>query len=273
MFATLVIVLPSRFTGGTVRVSHGDTSKVYDHCVNSLNETTVLAWYTDVEHAVKQITSGYRLALSFNLIHTARSLRPTAPDCSISSDLRRILLSWKNTDVDEDAPKKIIRLLDHKYSEATLSRSGCHALKGPDAHLLALLKDVATPLGFQMGLANLHFTQTGQGTESGWGSRRNKGRDEWGYDRWGKWGYNPDPEPVNNSDVQMAYVESEVVEIRHLVDLDGDSIRRSLEYTLEEIIPDGLIEEITSGEHDEQEYEGYMGNVGSTVDSHQGQMN
>ncbi|PIL31359.1 hypothetical protein GSI_06058 [Ganoderma sinense ZZ0214-1] len=262
MFATMVIVLPSRFTGGAVCVSHGDTSKVYNHCENSLNETTVLAWYTDVKHSVKQITSGYRLALSFNLIHTTSSLRPAAPECSVPADLQRILLSWNDAEDHEGAPKKIVRLLDHKYSEATLGRSGSQALKGPDAHLLALLQDIAAPLGFQIGLANLHFTQRGHGSGEPPRSSRNKGwpASRWGYSRW-----DDDPEP-DDSNVQMTNVESEVVEVKNLVDLDGDSIRRSLEYSPEEIIPDGLIETITSGDYDEQEYEGYMGNYGGSLE-------
>ncbi len=259
MFATMVIVLPSRFTGGAVCVSHGDSSKVYNHCTNSLNETTVLAWYTDVKHEVKQVTSGYRLALSFNLIHTTSSIRPAAPECSIPSDLRRVLIAWKDAEGDKGAPKKIIRLLDHKYSEATLGSSGSQALKGPDAHLLALLADVAASLGFQMGLANLHFTQRGYGTEPGCSSR-SRNYSGWGYRRWGY-----EPEPIDDSDVQMTNVESEVVEVKDLVDLDGDLIRSSLEYTSEELIPDGLIGEITSGDFDEQEYEGYMVNVSPTA--------
>ncbi|KAI1793099.1 hypothetical protein LXA43DRAFT_1002796 [Ganoderma leucocontextum] len=201
MFATIVVVLPSRFTGGAVCVSHGDISK----------------------HAVKQVTSGYRLALSFNLIHTTSSLRPAVRECSITSELRHILLSWKEAEGNEETPKKIIRLLDHKYSEANLSGS---ALKGPDAHLIALLENVATPLGFCLGLANLNFTQRGYGMESGGYGRRRR-----------RYGYNSEPE---DSDVEMTDLVSEVVDIEHLVDLDGDWIQGSLEYKLEEVIPDGL---------------------------------
>ncbi|KAI0828858.1 hypothetical protein BC628DRAFT_1417257 [Trametes gibbosa] len=85
MFASIVIVLQSRFIGGVVHVKHGDLHLTYDPSSGSLTNTSVLAWYTDVEHEVKAITSGYRLALSFNLIHTADTLRPALNASSIPS--------------------------------------------------------------------------------------------------------------------------------------------------------------------------------------------
>ena len=52
-------------------VSHASTTKTIDFSPNSLISTAVLAWYTDVKHEVKPVTSGYRLALTYNLIHVA----------------------------------------------------------------------------------------------------------------------------------------------------------------------------------------------------------
>ena len=45
MFATLILVLPSKFEGGAAHLSHGDLSAVYDCSARSLFETTALAWY------------------------------------------------------------------------------------------------------------------------------------------------------------------------------------------------------------------------------------
>lgn len=53
MFATIVVVPPSKFKGGSLHVSHGSLSTVYDCSPKSLTETNVLAWYTDVMHEVK----------------------------------------------------------------------------------------------------------------------------------------------------------------------------------------------------------------------------
>ncbi|KAF7292539.1 Protein kinase domain-containing protein [Mycena kentingensis (nom. inval.)] len=71
MFASIVIVLPSEFTGGDVHTSHSGVNAVFNSSDNSLTRTTALSWYTDVFHEVKPITSGYRLALcSSDLINT-----------------------------------------------------------------------------------------------------------------------------------------------------------------------------------------------------------
>lgn len=75
MFATIIIVLLSSYSGGQVHVSHSASSHLYDLAPSSASATSVLAWYTDVIHEVKPITSGYCLALSYNLIHTSQEFR------------------------------------------------------------------------------------------------------------------------------------------------------------------------------------------------------
>ena len=246
MFATIVVVLPAKFTGGVVHVSHGDFSETYDHSARSQTNTTILAWYTDVKHEVKPVTSGYRLVLSFNLVHTTNSLRPvvsTATDAAVR--LRRVLAAWTRNDYD--APDKIIYLLDHKYSHASMNGS---ALKGSDAHLVALLDSVGRPLGFHLGLANLTCTESGSAEDSGYGRRGGCG-----------W-YTDDEEEDNDDDVEMEEVEDTVIHIAHLVDMDGKLIRETIPFDVEtEVIPDEVVEEITAGGHDDQSYEGYLGNV------------
>ena len=250
MFATIVIVLPSRFTGGTVCVSHGDLNSTFEHCANSLTQTTVLAWYTDVEHQVKAVTSGYRLALSFNLIHTTNALRPAlASNTAVSRRLRHILLSWKQA--EQDAPAKIVYVLSHKYSRANLSGS---ALKGLDAHLVALLENAGRPLGFGMGLANLTCTESGYAVDDGGGyGRRHRNR----------YYEDEDEDEDDEDDVYMEEVEDTSVRIEHLVDMNGHLIQEKLDFCDEtETVPSDLVKSITAdGNYDDQEYEGYMGNV------------
>ncbi|KIO28615.1 hypothetical protein M407DRAFT_22201 [Tulasnella calospora MUT 4182] len=97
-----------------------------------------MAWYTDVMHEIKPIQSGYRLGLSYNLIHTTTSLRPALTDTSESMQrLREILLFWKQHLDDEESPDKIIYLLEHRYSHANYRGS---ALKGNDTQAVAILE-------------------------------------------------------------------------------------------------------------------------------------
>ncbi|KAI0800544.1 hypothetical protein C8Q74DRAFT_1237198 [Fomes fomentarius] len=234
MFATIVVVLPSKFNGGAVHVSHGDSKEVYDCSANSLTDTTMLAWYTDVQHEVKRITSGYRLALSFNLVHTTKSLRPAVSSQSrLSARLGEILRLWKD---GEDAPKKIVYLLSHKYSQANLTGS---ALKGADAQLVSTLDSIARPLGFHLGLASLKCIEHGFGYEE---------------DR--------------DGNALWAGVNETSVVIRNLVDLDGKRLAPTFKFDPgAEVIPDKLASEIVAGGYDdERDHGGYMGNEGANID-------
>lgn len=251
MFATIVVVLPSEFTGGMVRVSHSGLAEEYDCSSTSLTKTTVLAWYTDVMHEVKPITSGYRLALSYNLIHTTTSLRPALGEqTKLIGKLRHVLLSWKHLG-EEDSPEKIIYLLNHQYSQANLSGS---ALKGADAHKISLLDMLARAHGFHLGLASIVCHQSGSAEDDG-PHYYNKRRGRYGYS-------SDDDDEDNDDDVEMGEVHDTDMTIKNLVDLDGSMIQDRLNFDAEaETIPADLEEMVTSGDVDEQQYEGYMGNV------------
>ncbi|EGN96309.1 hypothetical protein SERLA73DRAFT_76286 [Serpula lacrymans var. lacrymans S7.3] len=96
MFATIIIVLPSLYSGGQVHVSHGASKQIFDLASSSAFTTSLLAWYTDVMHEVKPVASGYRLALSYNLIHTSTGLAPSIPDMeSATWKIRRIFPQFK----------------------------------------------------------------------------------------------------------------------------------------------------------------------------------
>ena len=96
MFATMTVLLPSSFTGGEDRLSHtGDNATLVGFGPSSWFATSVLSSYTGVTHEMRPIHSGYRLALSYNLIHTSNTPRPALPDiCGVVSALRRTFRSW-----------------------------------------------------------------------------------------------------------------------------------------------------------------------------------
>ncbi|KAL2839316.1 hypothetical protein BJX68DRAFT_272189 [Aspergillus pseudodeflectus] len=69
MFGTLVICLPSKHEGGDVTATHKDQTQTHDSAANSEYGFSYAAWYSDVRHEIKPVTSGYRLVLTYNLIH------------------------------------------------------------------------------------------------------------------------------------------------------------------------------------------------------------
>ncbi|KAG8939846.1 hypothetical protein FRC04_005940 [Tulasnella sp. 424] len=132
-----------------------------------------MAWYNGLMPTFERITAGHRLVLHYQLIHTTNSPSPVLPSPSRAIDrLGKVLASWKKSVSDQDVPRKIVYLLEHKYSEANLTADG---LKGRDAYILSVLKDVAQTEGFKLLLAHLELFAQGEascGPRQKWGSRQ-----------------------------------------------------------------------------------------------------
>ena len=264
MFATIVVVLPSSYTGGEVHVSHANSKEIFDLAPHSFTTTCALAWYTDVMHEVKPITSGFRLALTYNLIHTAPGIpRPTLPTLHSSiAELRAVLRRWSESRYPEDTELKVVAyLLNHRYSEVNL-RMGM--LKGEDAHKISHLRPIAEELGYFIGLANLSFTKTGTPDDCGgghwdyWGRKRRR--------RYGGWSSSDDDYGGDGDVPNMLEVTDTDLTITNLVDLDGIEIvkTRPLLLSEENLIPQDPFED---EDPDDKDYEGYMGNVCRSVSS------
>jgi hypothetical protein len=250
MFATMVIVLPSHFEGGEVHLTHSDETKIADvGGPSSAFRTSVLAWYTDVLHEVKPITSGYRFALAYNLV---RSSDATAPESAVPHDpsapaLRKSLSAWANgLDQEKNVPKKLAWLLEHKYSRMNMCQA---ALKGPDAHLVLRIRPIAEELGLQLGLAIVSM-KIDNNFPSG---------DD---DRWQEG-------PMLMDGVEVYYNEYNAVRsAKYLVDLDGRLVCSNPKFSrgmLGEMMPEGWGKQLAKLKPDKQEYEGYQGNGAGSV--------
>ena len=234
MFASLIIVLPSKFQGGEVHVSHGDNKDVFDISPSSEFSISALAWYTDVIHEVKPVTSGYRLAISYNLVNTSRGLpAPHLPDMhSAVSGVQRIFHMWANGDYDrKHSSGTIAYILDHQYSDVGLEFA---ALKGKDAALISNIQRVAEKEGVSLRLGNLVYEVSGDaGSDNGYGCRAPK----------------------------MRLVDDTEYRIEGLYDLEGDLAKLKRPIRLSEEL-DLIPKDPFKGEKpDEEDFEGYTGNV------------
>ena len=73
MFGTLVVVLPSQYTGGVLVVEHAGQTKAIDLSEGEgWRSWAYAAFYADCLHRVEKVTSGYRVALTFNLCTSPR---------------------------------------------------------------------------------------------------------------------------------------------------------------------------------------------------------
>ncbi|KAF5359065.1 hypothetical protein D9758_004795 [Tetrapyrgos nigripes] len=235
MYGSLIILLPSEYTGGELILTHSDTSKIFDFSNDSLFSCVAMAWYTDVFHEVKPVTSGYRLALSFNLVRSSNPSvpLPRLPDLTRGIEaFRKVLNDWKEN--QHRLWDTAAYILDHQYSESEL-REGVKGLKGQDAQLLAHVREVAEDTGFVLALGNLDLHESGAPDDAGYGWNK---RGRYAFD-------SEDDDDDDDEEVGMLEVyESE---------LNGA------------LVPDDYFED---KEPDDKEYEGYMGNEGGQLDQY-----
>ncbi|KAH7887350.1 hypothetical protein F5I97DRAFT_1859695 [Phlebopus sp. FC_14] len=82
MFASLVVVLPTSHEGGTLMLRHNneewdvDFSKMLSTSPQS-PMVAFVSFFSDVEHEVLEVTSGYRVTLTYNIYFTA--IEPSHP--------------------------------------------------------------------------------------------------------------------------------------------------------------------------------------------------
>ncbi len=180
MFATLIIVLPSRYTGGELVVRHRDREVRLDLRSPEPAEVAFAAFYADCVHEVLPIASGCRLTLVYNLLlRPGKGRLPEPPSYEAEQaavvDLLRQWVAGKESP-DDDSPEKLIYPLEHAYTPAALAFD---ALKGADAAAASVLVPAAEQADCDLHLALVAIEESGGAEYTGYyGSRRRWGRSE-----------------------------------------------------------------------------------------------
>lgn len=114
MFGTLVIVLPSEHEGGDLILKHRQQKSVFCSS-HSTNKTKIsfMCWYSDVQHEVTPVTSGYRWVLTYNLaIASAQSAPKSIPTATALVNslptLFPALVHWLAEATDEARQKAVL---------------------------------------------------------------------------------------------------------------------------------------------------------------------
>lgn len=143
MFGTLVICLPSEHTGGEVYLVHDKKKRTLETAPSSAFDISMLAWYSDVSHEVRPISSGYRLVLTYNLVQDQGMPKQSAGALDeYHARLERLLKTWNR---DYRQFEKFIYPLEHQYTKANLSLA---SLKGHDAAKGRFLQRLCAKNGF-----------------------------------------------------------------------------------------------------------------------------
>lgn len=173
MFATLVVVLPSIYTGGELCIRHREREVCFDLSSPEPSDIAFAAFYADCRHEVRPIATGCRLVLIYNLLRQGQGRAPEPP--AYDAEVERLserLRCWaaEASDSERATPEKLVYPLEHAYTPAEI---GFQALKGADAAVASVLVTAAGRADCELYLAFLHITERGSAEYSGsWSPRR-----------------------------------------------------------------------------------------------------
>lgn len=175
MFATLVIVLPSLYTGGELLIRHQDNEAQLNLSCSDFSEISYAAFYADCIHEVLPITSGCRLTLVYNLLRRGKGKLPKPPNYETQqTSVVKRLNQWisDKESPNNDSPEKLIYPLEHAYTPAELAFD---ALKGTDEAISSVLVPAAKQAECDIHLALVSINESGSAEHTGYyGSRRRR---------------------------------------------------------------------------------------------------
>jgi predicted 2-oxoglutarate/Fe(II)-dependent dioxygenase YbiX len=260
MVGTVVVTLPSSYTGGELMVGHNEEWKAYRGSKTALS---LVAFYADCRHEVLKVASGYRITLTYNLLVHGDTSRPGGDDGTVA-ELAGLLRDHFSTPVPRyyggpaaDPPNRLVYLLDHEYTPRALKWS---RLKGADASRVSLLREAANRADCEtiLALADIKTTHSAYRDED----------DDYQYRRY--WDdddddeYDDDEGSGDDTRYEIQDLVDSEVALTHWTGPDGTRLEEtSLRADGTEVCastPTGDLEPYSS------EYEGYMGNWGNTLD-------
>jgi hypothetical protein len=244
MVATLVVVLPSAFQGGELVVRHEGQEQTIDFGSNENNLFRIhyAAFYADCEHEIRPLREGHRLCLVYNLTLKRGKKSITAPrNSSAIEKTTRLLRDWAQ---DESALKLVITL-EHQYTQEGLAWD---VLKGADRARAQILAEAASQADCRAYLALLTFHEAGSA----------EGDHDY-YGRRGRW-RNASNDPA---DYAMGEVYDSSLSADHWSDRQGNRLAvGQIRVDEDELLDPEVLRKVTP----EEEFEGYTGNAGMTLD-------
>lgn len=245
MFGTLVINLPSAHTGGLLQLSHAGSATAYDmaRCPHSF-----AAWYSDVTHEVEEVTSGYRLVMTYNLVRGPSDVPFSAATLNqqLYAPVEQAVKNWAAACDNDYRSGTAIYMLDHKYTDANLS---FETLKCADSARAHILREVAGQSEKVVFLASMERMQCGEPA--------NDGRYDWAEDQYDSEGNSPEPEEGYRD---LDYIKETELKLKRIIDDAGEVIADDMDIDEDHIIQDDPYE---CREPDDHDYEPYTGNAGA----------
>ena len=253
MIATLVVLLPSRSTGGDLVVAHRGESVQYNGSASSL---AFVAFYADTRHEVLPIQTGHRVALTYNLVLTGDTtagvgdawVAPTAAELLDRHFAQIPEPRWSHDRQALEPPDRLVVLLDHQYTERGLRWSH---LKGDDTAWVEVLRQAADLAGCDLALAQAEIQETRECYDDD--------PPRWGRRGWSDW----DDEELDEGNESRLTVGEILDSTLEIVPAVGEALRFDHTVSYAELAEVTPTEDLVPYD---SEYTGYMGNWGNTVD-------
>ena len=263
MVGTLVVTLPSSYTGGELMVGHNEEWTAYRGSKTALS---LVAFFADCRHEVLRVKSGYRITLTYNLLLHGDTSRPEGDDGTVT-ELADLLREHFSTPVPRyyggpatEPPNRLVYLLDHEYTPRGLN---WRRLKGADARRVSLLRTAADTADCEavLALADVKTTHSAFRADEGYGYW-DQGWDDGDYDE-SEEEYSGDASGSEGDYDIQDLIDSEVT-LTHWTGLESTRLEETSLYVDRKEVcastPAGDLTPYSS------EYEGYMGNWGNTLD-------
>jgi hypothetical protein len=248
MVATLVIALPSSHEGGELVVRHEGQERTIDLGSGDTNRFHIhfAAFYADCEHEVRPLRKGYRLCLVYNLTLAKKSKKSLAAP-RVAEHIERVtplVRAW----AADDSAWRLVVTLQHQYTQDGLAWD---TLKGVDRVTAHVLDEAARQAGCKAYLALLTFWQLSDAEYAGGGG--------YGYGRRGRW-YDEDDDA---SEYEMGDEIESSLTAQHWIDSQGHGLPvGELSVEEDELLDPEALEDVDP----EEEFEGYTGNAGMTLE-------
>ncbi|MCC7060865.1 MAG: 2OG-Fe(II) oxygenase, partial [Burkholderiaceae bacterium] len=268
MVGTLVVTLPSAFTGGAIVVEHHGEVASYRAAKQPLS---FIAFYADCRHEVRPVRTGYRVVLTYDLMLQGEAkggqpLPSTLVD-ALASQLREHFTTppprspYQSKGAPRpESPRRLVYLLDHQYTERGL---GWQRLKGSDGARAAALAAAAERTGCELVLALAEVHETRE-CEEPWDPDWDGSRRSWQRDEDEEWLADDEPTADDPDACVVGDLLDSSVILERWIDRTGaaaEPIRTMV--AEEEVCATTPTSELTPRA---TEYEGYMGNYGNTLD-------
>ncbi len=242
MVATLVIVLPNPFRGGSLVVRHGPEEQRFPaYNAAEGRSSSYVAFYADCEHQAESVYGGTRLALTYNLAF--KTTQNSGPDETEPTDSDLRLARLMRSFIESNPTLPLVFALEHRYTEPGMRQE---LLKGTDRKLADFVVQAA-----RQADCLVHLTQVNRHLVF-------SAHDDSDYGYYGR-SRRTSPGKIEIDEL----IEGEM-HGSDWFDLEGN--RRS--FGAIHLTPGCVVSEtpIDEWRPTEEEYEGYTGNAGNTLE-------